>query len=70
MNYDYHLIRENLYVKEINLNNNLSEVWNIPKEVKDIDFLNDKKNFPNKNYLNSFMRCKKWLQEKHPELLL
>jgi hypothetical protein len=66
----YYLIRENSYVKEINLSNNLSEVWNIQKEINNINFMNNDINFPNKHYMESFLRCKYWLLENHPELMI
>lgn len=67
--YDYYLIRENAYIKETDTTNDSSEFWNIKKEIGDINFLNNKKNF-SKHYHDSFSRCKKWLQVHHPELLL
>ena len=68
--YTYCLIRENMYIKEIDLGNNLSEVWNIRKEINNIDFMNNDKNFPTKHYMESFFRCRQWLLENYSELLL
>lgn len=69
MSYNYHLIKENAYIKEIDRTNNSLEIWNIRKEIKNANFLNNKKNF-SKHYQNSFLRCQNWLTEHHPELLL
>ena len=68
--YDYCLIRENMYIKEVHLNDNLSEVWNIQTEINNINFMNNDKNFPTKYYMESFSRCIRWLLENHSELLL
>ena len=68
--YDYYLIRENMYIKIIDLSNNLSEVWNIQTEINNIHFMNNDKNFPTKYYMESFSRCRQWLLENHSELML
>jgi hypothetical protein len=68
--YDYRLIRENMYIKIIDLSNNLSEVWNIQTEINNINFMNNGENFPTKHYMESFSRCRRWLLENHSELML
>jgi hypothetical protein len=69
--YTYYLIRENTYLKEINLTNHKSEIWNIEKELVNIINVSAyRKDFSLNNYENSFHRCREWLIENHPELLL
>lgn len=68
--YTYYLIREKTYIKEIDLRNGLSEVWNIQKEMNNIHFMNNDKNFSTKHYIESFSRCRGWLLENHSELMI
>ena len=71
MNYTYSLIRENTYIKENDLTNHKSEVWNIERELVNIVSISAyRKHFSVNKYENSFHRCREWLLENYPEKLI
>ena len=70
-NFNYSLIRNNTYVKEINKtkerNNN---VWSI-KELCSIESIYNLENKPRLiEWAESFKRTRKWLENQHPELMI
>lgn len=70
-NFDYSLIRNNTYVKEINKTKERSNnVWSI----KELCLIESIYNLENKleliEWAESFKRTRKWLENQHPELMI
>lgn len=71
-NFNYYLIREETYVKEINLSKKRDNrnVWSI-KELSSIESIYNVGNKPElMEWTESFRRSRKWLIETHSELML
>jgi hypothetical protein len=69
--FQYNLIRNETYVKEIDrINKKNNNVWSI----KELSLMESIYNFENKSELikwaESFKRTRTWLQENYPELMI
>ena len=69
MKYNYSLIRNNSYLKEIDSFTYKSEVWNIEELVNVLNVSAYNRVETNK-YAKSFHRCRQWLLQNYPELIL